>query len=107
MKNTRFGLAALALPLLVACVADSRWPRIETQQWPSPMTFTRGTVDVEEIHGVISSEPGVEEVLVLRYGDPVQVRPAGRTAAYPLAFHDKEVRLSAQASRRHKTYQRT
>ena len=83
------------LPLLAACVADSRWPRIETQKWPGPMAYTRGPLEQGSIQGVISSEPGIEEVLVLRYGDPVQVRPAGSSAAYPLAFHDKEVRLSA------------
>jgi hypothetical protein len=59
------------------------------------MAYTRGALDKGEIQGVISSEPGIEEVLVLRYGDPVQVRPAGSSAAYPLAFHDKEVRLNA------------
>jgi hypothetical protein len=59
------------------------------------MTYTRGAVEDVEVQGVMSSEPGIEEVLVVRYGDPVQVRPAGSSAAYPLAFHDKEVRLQA------------
>jgi len=85
----------MLLPLLVSCVADSRWPRIETQQWPAPMQDVPGELDVSALKGVVSSEPGVEEVLVLRYGDPVQVRPAGATAAYPLPFHDKEVQLNA------------
>ena len=95
MKNTRIGLVTLALPLLAACIADNRWPRIQTQKWPAPMNYTRGAVDEVQVQGVISSEPGIEEVLVVRYGDPVQVRPAGSSAAYPLAFHDKEVRLQA------------
>jgi len=95
MKNNRIGFVALLLPLMAACVVDSRWPRIKTQKWPAPMTYTRGALEEGEVQGIIFSEPGIEEVLVLRYGDPVQVRPAGRAAAYPLAFHDKKVRLSA------------
>ena len=95
MKNTQQKSLGLLLPFLAACVADSRWPRIETQQWPSPMQTVPGEFDVSTLHGIISSEPGIEEVSVLRYGDPVQVRPAGGTAAYPLAFHDKEVKLKS------------
>lgn len=95
MNHTHCRRAALLLPLLAACVADSRWPRIETQQWPAPMEDVPGALDSSSMRGVISNEPGVEEVLVLRYGDPVQVRPAGATASYPLPFHDKEVQLNA------------
>ena len=98
MKRTQNLRAALLLPFLAACVADSRWPRIETQQWPAPMQEVRGALDSSSLRGVVSSEPGIEEVIVLRYGDPVQVRPAGATASYPLPFHDKEVQLNAGSS---------
>lgn len=86
------------LPLLAACVVDSRWPRIVTQKVPAPMVSVVGALLPSELEGVISIEPGSESVLVLRHGDPVQVRPAGRSAAYPLAFHDKDVHLRAGSS---------
>ena len=95
MKHTQRRSLGLLLPLLAACVADSRWPRIETQQWPAPMQVVPGALDTSALHGIISSEPGSEEVFVLRHGDPVQVRPAGGAAPYPLAFHDKEVKLNS------------
>jgi hypothetical protein len=95
MRKTRRLALASVLPLLAACVVDSRWPRIETQKAPAPMESVGLSLGGGELHGIITSEPGSEEVTVMRYGDPVQVRPAGRTAAYPLAFHDKEVLLNA------------
>jgi len=95
MNQTQHRRAFFLLPLLAACVVDSRWPRIETQQWPAPMQAVPGDLDSSALRGVVSSQPGVEEVLVLRYGDPVQVRPAGGAASYPLPFHDKEVQLNA------------
>jgi hypothetical protein len=95
MNQTQRRRVTFFLPLLAACVADSRWPRIETQQWPAPMQDVPGAFESSSLQGVVLNEPGVEEVLVLRYGDPVQVRPAGATASYPLPFHDKEVQLKA------------
>jgi len=95
MKHSQHITLGLLLPLLAACVVDSRWPRIETQQWPAPMQTVSGGLETVALHGINTSEPGSETVTVLRYGDPVQVRPAGGTAAYPLAFHDKTVQLKA------------
>ncbi|MCH2102778.1 MAG: hypothetical protein MK297_02070 [Planctomycetes bacterium] len=98
MKQAHRRSASLLLPLLASCVADSRWPLIETQKWPAPMQAVSGAVDSGALRGVVENKPGVEKVLVLRYGDPVQVRPAGATAAYPLPFHDKEVQLHSGSS---------
>lgn len=98
MKQAHRWSASLLLPLFASCVADSRWPMIETQKWPAPMQAVSGAVDSSALRGVVENKPGVEKVLVLRYGDPVQVRPAGATAAYPLPFHDKEVQLHSGSS---------
>ncbi len=41
--------------------------------------------------------PGPEEVIVARLADPVQLRPAGDSAAFPLRFFDKRRRANAGA----------
>jgi hypothetical protein len=41
--------------------------------------------------------PGPEEATVFRHADPVQFRPAGALAGYPLVFFEKKVRATAGA----------
>lgn len=41
--------------------------------------------------------PGPEEVVISRLADPVQLRPAGEAAAFPLRFFDKRRRSNAGA----------
>jgi len=47
MRKTRRLALASVLPLLAACVVDSRWPRIETQKAPAPMDMPRASTDEE------------------------------------------------------------
>lgn len=82
----------LLLCTLASCQGADRWPVIRTQQWPGPMAATADPLPpgVEGLHAT-----GIEEVLVLRHADPVQVRPAGQPAAFPLFFYDKQRRVNA------------
>lgn len=84
-------LGALLAVSLCACAGDLRWPRIPTQRLPGPMP-----AKVEPLPPGISEAfpPGPEEVLVVRHADPVQLRPAGQLAAFPMAFYDKSRRVS-------------
>ena len=41
--------------------------------------------------------PGPEEVVIARLADPVQLKPAGQTSAFPLRFYDKRRRTNAGA----------
>jgi hypothetical protein len=85
------GLALAALGL-TACQGRDRWPVIDTQRWPGPMAATRDPLlpGVNQLH-----PPGIEEVLVVRHADPVQIQPAGQPAAFPLFFYDKQRRVNA------------
>jgi hypothetical protein len=78
-----------------ACTAWQRWPFWSTQEHPGPMTNA-----VEPLPPGAQNEypEGIEEVLVVRHADPVKVRPAGRTAGYPLTFYEKSVRMHAGSS---------
>lgn len=38
---------------------------------------------------------GPEEIVIVRHADPVQVRPAGLSSAYPLSFYNKTTRLNS------------
>jgi hypothetical protein len=80
-------LACLALG--PGCILPS------TQRWPAPMEIARKPLlpGDSEAH-----PPGPEEVTLLRHADPVHVRPAGALSGYPLAFYDKQARLSAGAA---------
>lgn len=94
--QSRFARAAglsLALgALLGSCQARDRWPVIATQRWPAPMAAASDPLapGVDGLHA-----PGIEEVLVLRHADPVQVQPAGQPAAFPLTFYDKRRRVNS------------
>ena len=66
-----------------------------TQRWPAPMENARRPLPPGDSQ---SHPPGPEEVTLLRHADPVHVRPAGTFSAYPLAFYDKQARLSAGAA---------
>lgn len=89
--DARFALVA-ATAVLVSCQAQDRWPVIDTQRWPGPMDAA-----VEPLPPGVEGlyPPGIEEVLVVRHADPVQVQPAQQPAAFPLAFYDKQRRMNA------------
>jgi len=88
----------LCLLLVLAnasCAGWRRWPWGSTQEYPGPMEN-----DVEPLPPGDAERlpPGPEEVLVLRHADPVQVRPAGLTASFPLSFYSKSLRVNSGAS---------
>lgn len=85
-------LACLVLAIAPACAGFHRWPWGTTQRAPAPMKN-----DVNPLPPGDSERlpPGPEEVLVLRHADPVQVRPAGLTASFPLSFYNKSLRVNA------------
>ncbi len=84
---------ALALGLVLgSCQARDRWPVIATQRWPGPMGASQSPLP-PGVDGLYA--PGIEEVLVLRHADPVQVQPAGQPAPFPLAFYDKRRRVNS------------
>lgn len=86
-------LAALAaLVALAACAGSRRWPRLSTQRFPGPMA---AGVDPLPPGREREFARGPEEVRVVRHADPVLIRPAGLSSAYPLTFYDKERRLNA------------
>lgn len=94
--STRASICALLAAVLAvglsACAGDLRWPRIPTQKLPGPMPAL-----VDPLPTGISAAfpPGPEEVLVVRHADPVQLRPAGQLAAFPMAFYDKSRRVNS------------
>lgn len=65
---------------------------IATQRWPGPMDSALEPLPpgVDGLHA-----PGIEEVLILRHADPVQIQPAGQPAPFPLFFYDKQRRVNA------------
>lgn len=82
----------LATQVLAGCGGFNRWPWGSTQRVPGPMESAHHPLppgDSEE------HPPGPEEVLVLRHADPVQVRPAGLSSSFPLAFYNKDLRVTA------------
>lgn len=88
---------ALALTLGLVFVASSctglrRWPWGTTQRAPAPMENDVNPLPPGDRERL---PPGPEEVLVLRHADPVQVRPAGLTASFPLSFYNKSLRVNA------------
>ncbi len=85
---------ALALALLSSCAGRSRWPRFSTQQYPAPM---EPSVDPLPQGTERLWLPGPEEVVISRLADPVQLRPAGEAAAFPLRFFDKRRRTNSGA----------
>lgn len=91
-RHARPSPLLLVALLGLSCQARDRWPVIDTQRHPGPMASAVEPLPpgVEGLHA-----PGIEEVLVLRHADPVQVRPAGMPAAFPLFFYDKQRRLNA------------
>lgn len=92
-RRPRAALLALALGLgLGSCQARDRWPVIATQRWPGPMA-PASTPLAPGVDGLYA--PGIEEVLVLRHADPVQIQPAGQPAAFPLTFYDKHRRVNS------------
>lgn len=89
--------AAMALTALLAlgcagCQMENPWPKLRAQRWPAPMSGPG-----ERLAGgpAQAHPPGPEEVLVIRHADPVQIRPAGMPAAFPMRHHDKERRVNA------------
>lgn len=84
----------LVLALLASCAGRSRWPRFSTQQYPGPM---EAAVDPLPPGTEKSWPPGPEEVVIHRLADPVQLRPAGEAAAFPLRFFDKRRRTNSGA----------
>jgi hypothetical protein len=85
-------LAFACLALGTACTGFHRWPWGSTQALPGPM---ENETDPLPPGDRTTYQPGPEEVLVLRHADPVQVRPAGLAAAFPLSFYDKDLRVVA------------
>jgi hypothetical protein len=79
---------------MASCGGRSRWPNFSTQQWPEPMESTQAVLPP----GVESEYPeGPEEVILRRLADPVQLKPAGQHAAFPLRYFDKRRRANAGA----------
>lgn len=92
----RVHAAVIAMALACSsCTAWQRWPFWSTQEHPGPM---EDAVDPLPIGAQADYPEGVEEVLVVRHADPVKVRPAGRTAGYPLTFYEKSVRMHSGSS---------
>lgn len=87
-------LIALTCGLLASCAGRNRWPNFSTQQYPRPM---EATVDPLPPGAEREYPPGPEEVIVGRLADPVQLQPAGESAAFPLRFFDKRRRANAGA----------
>jgi len=91
----RLGLS-LALALgCAACTTYTRWPFWSTQEHPGPMA---DAVDPLPSGAQLLYPEGPEEVLVVRHADPIKVRPAGRTAGFPLTFYEKTIRVHAGSS---------
>ncbi len=94
--SIRTALACAALLFVsTSCTVYGRWPFWTTQRDPGPMT---NAVDPLPAGAQAEYPEGPEEVLVVRHADPVKVRPAGRTAGFPLSFYDKTTRVHAGSS---------
>lgn len=85
-------LAALLVLVGAGCQMQNPWPKLRVQRWPGPMSGP-----ASGLAGGPAAEhpPGPEEVLVVRHADPVQIRPAGMPAAFPMRHHDKERRVNS------------
>lgn len=78
--------AATGVPVFLALLACGA---CTTQRWPAPMGGLGGASS-----GLPAPDPsGIDEVLVLRHGDPVEVRQAGALGSYPLRFYRKQERV--------------
>lgn len=88
-RRQRLVLAALAC---AALAPSCFW--LKTQRWPAPMEGPTGADLPPDPHPHL---PGPEEATVFRHADPVQFRPAGALAGYPLVFFDKKARATAGA----------
>ena len=84
-------LCALALTT-VSCSGFRRWPWSSTHRLPEPMKASVSPLPQGDIEAVL---PGPEEVLVVRHADPVEVRPAGSPAPFPLSFYKNKLRMKA------------
>lgn len=87
--RTRGAVRAALGAALLAFVASCN-----TQRWPEPMTPMADPLPEGSASGRAG---GVEDVLVVRHGDPVQVRRAGSTGAFPMRFFAKRERVTAGA----------
>lgn len=65
---------------------------INTQRVPGPMTQESFVLPLGQGADYV---PGPSEVVVLRHGDPVQVRRPGATVSFPLTFYSKRLRLGS------------
>lgn len=81
-------LAVLALLLSTLCFG------CRTQLWPAPMTPMADPLPAGSDSG---TGEGLEDVLVVRHSDPVQVRRAGASGAFPMRFHSKRERVTSGA----------
>lgn len=92
----RSALPCAALLLVsTSCTVYGRWPFWSTQRDPGPMT---NAVEPLPAGAQTLYPEGPEEVLVIRHADPVKVRPAERTAGFPLSFYEKTTRVHAGSS---------
>jgi hypothetical protein len=85
VRRLAVGALLLSLGSLVGC---------STQRWPSPMRPMSTPLPLGEGREV---QPGLEEVEVIRHSDPVQLRRAGASAAFPMRFWSKKERARAGA----------
>lgn len=81
-------LPVLALLLLGLCAG------CRTQLWPAPMTPMSDPLPAGSDSG---TGEGLEDVVVVRHSDPVQVRRAGASGAFPMRFHSKRERVTSGA----------
>ncbi|MDG2143710.1 MAG: hypothetical protein P8N31_09160 [Planctomycetota bacterium] len=65
---------------------------INTQRVPGPMTQESFVLPLGQGADYV---PGPTEVVVLRHGDPVQVRRPGAVVSFPLTFYNKRLRLGS------------
>ena len=65
---------------------------INTQRVPGPMTHESFVLPLG--HGA-DYVPGPSEVVVIRHGDPVQVRRPGASVGFPMRYYDKRMRLGS------------
>ena len=82
------GAPAWALLLVVLCMG------CRTQRWPAPMTPMSDPLPAGSDSG---TGAGLEDVVVVRHSDPVQVRRAGASGAFPMRFHSKRERVTSGA----------
>ncbi len=94
--RSRSGALALAavLAAVLAAIGALTLVSCTTQRWPAPMTQATDPLPA----GSDSGQPGgIEDVLVVRHSDPVQVRRAGASGAFPMRFFAKRERVTSGA----------